>query len=154
MILFNYKNSLRQVISISKTILIFLYNTVIPMEDKGLPFCKFLILNTILIKDILKLISISFKSKFILGIKNIYYLWLQLFISFLKVICYIMNIKLLSFSFTNLNHGLDYYALKMINFMLNNLSSKSWKCFFVLLEISIKIFHLNYFISCCFSEAS
>lgn len=63
MILFNYKNSLRQVISISKTILIFLYNTVIPMEDKGLPFCKFLILNTI-----------SFKSKFILGIKNIYYL--------------------------------------------------------------------------------
>ncbi len=69
MILFNYKNSLRQVISISKTILIFLYNTVIPMEDKGLPFCKFLILNTILIKDILKLISISFKSKFILGIK-------------------------------------------------------------------------------------
>lgn len=70
MILFNYKNSLRQVISISKTILIFLYNTIIPMEDKGLPFCKFLILNTILIKDILKLISISFKSKFILGIKK------------------------------------------------------------------------------------
>lgn len=74
MILFNYKNSLREVISISKTILIFLYNTVTPMEDKGLPFCKFLTLNTILIKDIFKLISISFKSKFILGIKNIYYL--------------------------------------------------------------------------------
>lgn len=70
MILFNYKNSLREVISISKTILIFLYNAVTHMEDKGLPFCKFLIL----IKDILKLISISFKSKFILGIKNIYYL--------------------------------------------------------------------------------
>lgn len=74
MILFNYKNSLRQVISISKTILIFLYNTIIHMEDKGLPFCKFLILNTILIKDILINLSISFKSKFILGIKNIYYL--------------------------------------------------------------------------------
>lgn len=154
MILFNYKNSLRQVISIYKTILIFLYNTVIPMEDKGLPFCKFLILNTILIKDILKLISISFKSKFILGIKNIYYLWLQLFISFLNVVCYIINIKLLAFSFTNPNQVLDYYAIKMINFMLNNLCSKSWKCFFVFLEISIKIFHLNYFISCCFSKAS
>lgn len=154
MILFNYKNSLRYWYNLSKTILIFLYNTVIPMEDKGLPFCKFLILNTILIKDILKLISISFKSKFILGIKNIYYLWLQLFISFLNVICYIINIKLLAFSFTNPNHVLDYYALKIINFMLNNLGSKSWKCFFVFLEISIKIFYLNYFISCCFSKAS
>lgn len=43
MILFNYKNSLREVISISKTILIFLYNTVTPMEDKGIPFYLFLV---------------------------------------------------------------------------------------------------------------
>ncbi|XZI42857.1 hypothetical protein ACSXEN_04365 [Clostridium perfringens] len=43
MILFNYKNSLREVISISKTILIFLYNAVTHMEDKGIPFYLFLV---------------------------------------------------------------------------------------------------------------
>ncbi|KXA07798.1 hypothetical protein HMPREF3222_02593 [Clostridium perfringens] len=43
MILFNYKNSLREVISISKTILIFLYNAVTHMEDKGIPFYLFFV---------------------------------------------------------------------------------------------------------------